>query len=147
MRKNAATTQNLSISIWFLPSCLFPEFEIVLFHNSTQFTEFPSPAQRVACRWNDECRSTNLKKFSKIEQVAAPGPRASRHSACSFSKRDGQNSRQRPTQRLYPHPNPHPNLYFLKGVDATALKGGREGKIRKTNTCMFKFRQNYAKIY
>ena len=86
----------------FLPSRYFPEFEIVLSHNSTQFTEFPSPAQRVACRWNDKCRSTNLKKFSKIEQVAAPGPRASRHSACSFSKRDGQNSRQRPTQRLYP---------------------------------------------
>ena len=39
-----------SLQMCFLPSRLFPEFEIVLFHNSTQFTEFPSPAQRAACR-------------------------------------------------------------------------------------------------
>ena len=114
----------------FLPSRYFPEFEIVLSHNSTQFTEFPSPAQRVACRWNDKCRSTNLKKFSKIEQVAAPGPRASRHSACSFSKRDGQNSRQRHTQRLYPHPNPHPNLYSegRRRYSPQGREGGKKSK-------------------
>ena len=40
-----------------------------------------------------------------------------------------------------PIPIPIQNYILLKGVDATALKGGREGKIRKTNTCMFKFRQ------
>ena len=39
-----------SLQMCFLPSRLLPEFEIVLFHNSTQFTEFPSPAQRAACR-------------------------------------------------------------------------------------------------
>ena len=92
-----------------------------------------------------KCRSTNLKKFSKIEQDAAPGPTASRSSACPFSKREGQNSRQRHTQRFYPHPKSHPNLHFLKGVDARALKGGREGNNRKI-TCQFNLVKNYAKF-
>ena len=119
--------------------------KLFLQHNSSQFTEFPSPAQRVACRWNHKCRSTNLKKFSKIEQDAAPGPTASRSSACPFSKREGQNSRQRHTQRFYPHPKSHPTLHFLKGVDATALKGGREGNNRKI-TCQFNLVKNYANL-
>ena len=121
-------------------SKLFPH------HNSSQFTEFPSPAQRVACRWNHNCRSTNLKKFSKNEHVAAPGPRASRSSACSSSKRVGQKLAPAPYPALLPPSKiPQPNLHFLKGVDATALKGGREGNTRK-NSCKFNFGQNYAKF-
>ena len=95
-----------SLQMCFLPSRLFPEFEIV---PPTQFVTIyrisqPSPARRVSME--SQCRSTNLKKFSKIEQDAAPGPTASRSSACPFSKREGQNSRQRHTQRFYPHSEP-----------------------------------------
>ena len=89
-----------------LNSKLFPH------HNSSQFTEFPSPAQRVACRWNHNCRSTNLKKFRKIEQVAAPGPRASRSSACPFSKRVGQKLAPAPYPALVP-PSQFPSKFIF----------------------------------
>ena len=128
----------------FLPSRSFPDFEIV---SSSQFVtiyriSLPSPARRVSME--SQLPIDQSEKFSKIEQVAAPGPRASRSSACPYSKRVGQKLAPAPNPALLPPSKiPHPNLYFLKGVDITALKGGREGRTRKI-TCIFNFGQNYA---
>ena len=121
----------------------FPEFEIVLFHNSTQFTEFPSPAQRAACRLTPNADRPIWKNLAKMAGCC-PG-RSLSSSACLPLSAMGKNSRSAKPQRLYPHPNPRQNSHFLKGVDVTALQGGREGISRK-NTCKSNFAQNYAKI-
>ena len=89
----------------------------------------PSPACRVST--DSECRSTNLKKFSKISRLLPQG-REPRGAAPALPlSAMGKNSRSANPQRFYPHPNPHQNSHFLKGVDATALQGGREGFLEK----------------
>ena len=93
----------------------------------------PSPACRVST--DSECRSTNMKKFSKISRLLPQG-REPRGAAPALPlSAMGKNSRSANPQRFYPHPNPHQNSHFLKGVDATALQGGREGFLEKIHAC------------
>ena len=107
-------------------------------------TSQPSPARRVST--DSECRSTNLKKFSKISRLLPQGrePRGAAPALPLSAMGEKIRDSAKP-QRFYPHPNPRQNSHFLKGVDATALQGGREGICRK-NTCKFNFGQKYAKI-
>ena len=119
-------------------------FSSTIRHNLPNFPAQPS-VPRVDWLWK-ECRSTNLKKFSKISRLLPQG-REPRGAAPALPlSAMGKNSRQRPTPALLPPPQSHQNSHFLKGVDATALQGGREGISRK-NTCKFNFGQKYAKIY
>ena len=93
----------------------------------------PSPACRVSTDSNDsKCRSTNLKKFSKISRLLPQGrePRGAAPALPLSAMGEKIRDSAKP-QRFYPHPNPRQNSHFLKGVDATALQGGREGFLEK----------------
>ena len=87
----------------------------------------PSPACRVSTDSNDsKCRSTNLKKFSKISRLLPQG-REPRGAAPALPlSAMGKNSRQRPTPALVPPPQ-SPSKFTLSGRRRRYSLPGREG--------------------
>ena len=110
-------------TVSFIPrirNCSLPQFDTI--YRISQ----PSPARRVSI--DSECRSTNLKKFSKISRLL-PQSREPRGAAPALPlKRDGKKFATAPYPSAFtPIPNPHQNSHYLKGVNATASRvGGRE---------------------
>ena len=118
-------------------------FSSTIRHNLPNFPAQPS-VPRVDWLWK-ECRSTNLKKFSKISRLLPQG-REPRGAAPALSlSAMGKNSRQRQTPALLPPPQSPSKFTLSERRNFAAFQGGREGISRK-NTCKFNFGQKYAKF-
>ena len=102
----------------------------------------PSPACRVST--DSECRSTNLKKFSKISRLLPQG-REPRGAAPALPlSAMGKNSRQRHTPALLPPPQ-SPTKFTLPERRRRYSPPGWEGGNSRKNTCKSNFGQKYAK--
>ena len=120
----------------FLPSRSNPEFEIVLLSQLITLYRIsqPSPACRVST--DSKCRSTNLKKFSKISRLLPQG-REPRGAAPALPlSAMGENSRQRQTPALVPPPQ-SPSKFTLPERRRRYSPPGWEGG---------NFSKNYMKV-
>ena len=103
----------------------------------------PSPACRVST--DSECRSTNLKKFSKISRLLPQGRKPRGAAPALPLSAMGKNSRQRQPPALLP-PSQSPSKFTLPERRRRYSPPGWAGGISRKNTCKFHFAQNYAKI-
>ena len=128
-------------TVSFIPrirNCSLPQFDTI--YRISQ----PSPACRVST--DSKCRSTNLKKFSKISRLLLWGREPRGAAPARSLSAMGKNSRQRHTPALLPHPK-SPSKFTLPERRRRYSPSGWEGGNFSKKYMHVQFRSKIRKIY